>query len=92
MFMPGLNVELDVTFLIRKDGSVDRARVKGAPVKEIEASVLSDLNSWLFVPPRENGTPVERDTKMKLDVNCFAFGDNDEATCSPRFPALPPRQ
>jgi photosynthesis system II assembly factor YCF48-like protein/TonB-like protein len=89
MYMPGLNAELELEFVVRKDGSVDRVRVKDAPKKEIEAAVLSDVQNWLFVPPRENGTHVERKMIVKLDVHCMAFPDNDEATCAPRFPIAP---
>jgi len=92
MYMPGLNADLIIRFVIQKDGSVDRMQVSGAPNKEIEAAILSDTRGWLLIPPRENGVPVERKSSAQLHVNCMAFGDNDEATCTFHFPAPPPRQ
>jgi Photosynthesis system II assembly factor YCF48 len=89
MYMPGLNANVEVELVIRKDGSVDRVRVDGAPEKEIKNAISADVQSWLFVPPRENGAPAEQKTKIKLNVNCMAFGGNDEATCSSRVPPPP---
>jgi hypothetical protein len=90
MYMPGLNADLGIRFVIRKDGSVDRIDVSGAPQKEIEAAIRSDVRSWLFTPLRENGAPVERKSNVQLRVTCMAFGGNDEATCGFHFPQISP--
>lgn len=82
--MPGLKSSPEIEYVVRKNGSTERVRVRHAPNKQIEAAVAENVQSWVLVPPRANGTPVIDIRKRKIAVSCQAFPSNGEALCTLR--------
>jgi hypothetical protein len=80
---------LYVNFIVRKDGTVGDVRVMLAPAKEIETAIAGAIGSWIFQPPRRNGSPVEQKRNLELSVMCFAFPSNDKGTCTLQIIKLP---
>ncbi len=79
--VPGIQSVVDVDFLVLKDGTVGQVQVRHAPAREIESAISENIRGWVFDPPRQNGTPAERNQNMKVRVSCLAFGSNKEASC-----------
>lgn len=83
---PGLKSVLEISYHVRKDGTVDHVRVRGAPRKEIESRVLEDISSWVFEPRGAGASPGEEKHEVRVLVSCMAFASNDEATCTAMIP------
>jgi hypothetical protein len=82
---------VEAQFIIKKDGTVREVRVKNAPLKEIESGTQAIVREWFFEPARSAGGPSETMERIRLNVTCFAFPDNDLGTCTVLGPPPPKR-
>jgi photosystem II stability/assembly factor-like uncharacterized protein len=82
---------VEARFIIKKDGTVREARVKNAPLKEIESGTEAIVREWFFEPTRNASGPTEVKESIRLNVACFAFPDNDLGTCTVLGPPPPKR-
>jgi hypothetical protein len=80
---------VEVSLNIKKDGTAGNVRVGNAPLPLIEAGIHSIVENWLFEPARDSRGPTEVQEKLKLNVLCMTFPDNDEGTCTVTGP--PPK-
>jgi len=71
---------VEAQFIIKKDGTVREARVKNAPLKEIESGTTAIVREWFFEPARDDNGPTEVKESIRLNVACFTFPDNDFGT------------
>jgi hypothetical protein len=80
-----LVVNVGVSLVVGKDGTVARAKVKNAPTPQLGKEIKNHIESWLFEPPRQNGVPTEATHSFEFKLGCFAFPGNDQGTCSMLF-------
>ncbi len=79
--LAGFQSSLHVSFVVRKNGTVDDVLVMRAPTKEIESAVSNYIGDWLLDPPRENGMPTEARHNILLGISCLANPSDQEAAC-----------
>ncbi|MDW5264738.1 MULTISPECIES: hypothetical protein [Acidobacteriaceae] len=58
-----------VSLLIRSDGTVESAEVKGAPSESLQHKIQAQMFEWLFEPPTQNGKPIRISTQSTISIN-----------------------
>jgi len=60
-----------IDFLVRSDGTVGAATVKGAPSEKVRAQLQAQTLDWLFEPPTKQNAPADVKSGISLPIMVF---------------------